>query len=97
MVHAQIRYIYLKVYYPALTLAAATISGGVGATDSVLTNAAGTQLYTSDYIARTVSTATAAGAGIGVHYMIIPKANRKDHLPFDHDNGSGAFGHGNDF
>jgi hypothetical protein len=93
VIHAQIRYIHLKVYYPSLQLDAFA----AGATEHVLINTAGTQFYTSHATNRTVSTATAAVAGIGVHYMIIPKAHRKDHLPFDHDNGSGTFGHGNDF
>jgi len=60
VVHAQIRNIWLQVYYPSLTLAA----GAAAATDSVLINTAGTQLYTSDKTARTVSTTTAAVIGI---------------------------------
>ena len=74
MVQAQIRKIYLKVYYNALTLDAATISSNVGATDSVLINAAGTQLYTSDSVQRTISTVTAAPAGVGVAAPAAPSS-----------------------
>ena len=78
MVNAKIRKIHLKVYYNVLNLAA----GHTNAIDSVLINSSGTQLYTSDHEARVFPTAVAAPANTGVHYMIIPKADRIDNLPF---------------
>ena len=71
VVHADIRKIYLKAYYNAVSLTGVHAN----AKGSVLVNLAGDELYSSNVANAVISTAVVA-PNIGVHYMIIPKESR---------------------